>query len=89
MQQGELQEDLRQAKPEEQTRQGFPKDYIIDRDYAWRAYPKAEQVHRIGNSVVPVMAKVLVESNCSYLKVGERYPIPIMYLQAGGQIAFA
>lgn len=81
---------LRMLTPEElKLAQGFPKDYIIDRDYAWRAYPKAEQVHRIGNSVVPVMAKVLVESNCSYLKVGERYPIPIMYLQAGGQIAFA
>mgnify|MGYP001029709804 CR=1 FL=1 len=54
--------------------QGFPKDYIIDRDYRWNAYPVSEQVKRIGNSVVPIMAKELVEANCAYLKVGERIP---------------
>lgn len=54
--------------------QGFPKDYIIDRDYNWKKYPVCEQVKRIGNSVVPIMAKVLVEANCGYLKVGERMP---------------
>ena len=52
--------------------QGFPKDYIIDRDYLWHVYPAAERVKRIGNSVVPVMAQKLVEANCSYLKSGER-----------------
>lgn len=52
--------------------QGFPEDYIIDRDYKWKVYPKAERVKRIGNSVVPIMAKLLVESNCGYLKKGER-----------------
>lgn len=66
---------LRMLKPEElKLCQGFPKDYIIDRDYKWRKYPASEQVKRIGNSVVPIMAKVLVESNCGYLKVGERMP---------------
>lgn len=81
---------LRMLTPEElKLAQGFPKDYIIDRDYAWRAYPKAEQVHRIGNSVVPIMAKVLVESNCSYLKAGERQPAPVVYTKYDGQIAFA
>lgn len=54
--------------------QGFPKDYIIDRDYNWKKYPVCEQVKRIGNSVVPIMAKSLVEANCGYLKVGERMP---------------
>lgn len=54
--------------------QGFPKDYVIDRDYRWRVYPTSERVRRIGNSVVPVMAKVLVEANCNYLKCGERVP---------------
>lgn len=64
---------LRMLNPEElKLAQGFPKDYIIDRDYNFRAYPKSEQVKRIGNSVVPIMAKVLVEANCGYLKVGER-----------------
>lgn len=80
---------LRMLKPEElKLMQGFPKDYIIDRDYRWRKYPASEQVKRIGNSVVPIMAKVLVEANCGYLKIGERQRTPIMYMQ-GEQIAFA
>lgn len=54
--------------------QGFPKDYIIDRDYKWNVYPISERVKRIGNSVVPIMAEALVRANCSYLKVGERMP---------------
>ncbi len=54
--------------------QGFPKDYIIDRDYKWRTYPASKRVERIGNSVVPIMAQKLVEANCNYLKVGERAP---------------
>ncbi len=66
---------LRMLKPEElKVMQGFPKDYIIDRDYAWKKYPIAKQVARIGNSVVPIMAEKLVEANCPYLKVGERMP---------------
>lgn len=66
---------LRMLSPEElKLGQGFPKDYIIDRDYRWKPYPKSEQVKRIGNSVVPIMAKVLVEANCSYLKIGDRIP---------------
>lgn len=66
---------LRMLKPEElKLMQGFPKDYIIDRDYNWKKYPIAKQVARIGNSVVPIMAEKIVEANCPYLKVGERMP---------------
>lgn len=66
---------LRMLNPEELKRgQGFPADYIIDRDYRWKPYPIAKQVARIGNSVVPIMAQKLVEANCPYLKVGERIP---------------
>ena len=66
---------LRMLKPEElKLMQGFPKDYIIHRDYNWKPYPIAKQVARIGNSVVPIMAKKLVEVNCGYLKIGERMP---------------
>lgn len=80
---------LRMLKPEElKLMQGFPRDYIIDRDYKWNSYPVTKQVARIGNSVVPIMAKKLVETNCSYLKVGERTPIPIVKMQESGQIAF-
>lgn len=64
---------LRMLKPEElKLMQGFPEDYIIDRDYNWNPYPIKEQVARIGNSVVPIMAQKLVEANCGYLKAGER-----------------
>lgn len=78
---------LRMLTPEElKLCQGFPSDYIINRDYNWNAYPKVEQVARIGNSVVPIMAKVLVEANCSHLKVGERMPNLIFETQ---EAAFA
>ena len=66
--------------------QGFPADYIIDRDYRWRKYPVAEQVKRIGNSVVPIMAAVLVKANCSYLKIGERTPCLSAYDSPNGQM---
>lgn len=66
---------LRMLKPEElKIMQGFPPDYIIDRDINFKQYPVKEQVARIGNSVVPIMAQKLVEANCGYLKVGERMP---------------
>ena len=80
---------LRMLKPEElKVMQGFPPDYIIDRDYNWKKYPVCEQVKRIGNSVVPIMARSLVEANCTYLKVGERHPVPAIYMQHNGQVAF-
>lgn len=67
---------LRMLTPEElKLGQGFPKDYIIDRDYKWNVYPVSERVKRIGNSVVPIMAQTLVNANCGYLKVGEREPL--------------
>jgi len=81
---------LRMLSPEElKLAQGFPEDYIIDRDYNWNKYPKSAQVARIGNSVVPIMAKALVEANCGNLKVGERAPAPIIYFAGSGQMAFA
>jgi DNA (cytosine-5)-methyltransferase 1 len=80
---------LRMLKPEElKVMQGFPKDYIIDRDYMWKRYPVKEQVARIGNSVVPIMAQSLVEANCPYLKIGERNPNPIIGFEDCGQMAF-
>ena len=80
---------LRMLTPEELKRaQGFPVDYIIDRDYTWEPYPKSEQVKRIGNSVVPIMAETLVKANGGYLKVGERQPAPMIYQQRNGQVAF-
>ena len=81
---------LRMLTPEElKLGQGFPKDYIIDRDYNWKPYPIAKQVARIGNSVVPIMAKILVDANCPYLKVGERIPNLRIEEEQTGQIRFA
>lgn len=66
---------LRMLKPEELKRmQGFPEDYILNRDIEGKPYPVREQVARIGNSVVPIIAQVLVSANCGYLKIGERMP---------------
>lgn len=66
---------LRMLKPKElMLGQGFPADYIINRDLDGKPYPVGEQVARIGNSVVPIMAEALVSANCGYLKIGERVP---------------
>lgn len=80
---------LRMLKPEElKLMQGFPGDYIIDRDIEGKPYPIAEQVARIGNSVVPIMARELVSANCPYLRIGERMGnMSIDY--SGSQLRFA
>lgn len=76
-------------RPEElKLMQGFPKDYIIDRDYNENKYPVSKQVARIGNSVVPIMAQKLVEANCRYLKIGERMP-NMRIDDSGQQLRFA
>ena len=81
---------LRMLSPEElKLAQGFPEDYIIDRDYNWNKYPKSAQVARIGNSVVPIMAMALVKANCGYLRVGDRAPAPVVYFEKTRQMAFA
>lgn len=43
--------------------QGFPEDYIIDRDADGRSYPKSAQVARCGNAVPPPFAEALVRAN--------------------------
>ncbi len=81
---------LRMLKPSElKLMQGFPDDYIIDRDINFRPYPAKEQVARIGNSVVPIMAQKLVEANCYYLKVGERRRNIILSNDHNGQMVFS
>ena len=50
---------------------GFPPDYIIDRDYTGKAYPKTQQVARCGNAVCPPMARAVVAANMpEYYVVG-------------------
>jgi DNA (cytosine-5)-methyltransferase 1 len=43
--------------------QGFPPDYIIDRDHEGKKYPKSAQVARCGNAVPPPFAEALVRAN--------------------------
>lgn len=43
--------------------QGFPLDYIIDRDADGKSYPKSAQVARCGNAVPPPFAEALVRAN--------------------------
>lgn len=43
--------------------QGFPADYIIDRDDNGRPYPKTKQTARCGNAVTPPVPAALVRAN--------------------------
>lgn len=55
---------LRMLTPKElYAAQGFPEDYIIDRDYTGKEYKKTAQVARCGNAVCPPMATALVKAN--------------------------
>jgi len=55
---------LRMLTPAELYRaQGFPEDYIIDRDYTGKAYTKEQQVARCGNAVPPPFAYALATAN--------------------------
>lgn len=55
---------LRMLKPEElKLAQGFPPEYVIDHDIDGTPYPVSEQVAKIGNSVVPIMAAAIAKAN--------------------------
>lgn len=55
---------MRMLEPHELfAAQGFPPEYIIDRDADGKAYPKSAQVARCGNSVPPPFAEALVRAN--------------------------
>ena len=55
---------LRMLTPRELYRaNGFPDDYIIDRDYTGMEYKKNKQVARCGNAVPPPFATALVRAN--------------------------
>lgn len=69
--------------------QGFPQDYILEHDIYGKVIPVKERVAKIGNSVVPTMAKALVEANCPYLIVGERMPNMRITAEQTGQLRFA
>lgn len=55
---------MRMLQPRELfNAQGFPHDYIIDRDADGHPYPKSKQVARCGNAVTPQVPAALVRAN--------------------------
>ncbi len=69
--------------------QGFPKDYIIDRDINGKPYTKSEQVKRCGNAVCPPIPTALVKANLPELCVAERTPNMSLEIELDGQLKFA
>lgn len=81
---------LRMLEPKELYGcQGFPDDYIIDRDYTWKSYPRSEQVKRCGNAVCPPVPDALVRANLPELCVAKRTPNSRISEEQTGQIRFA
>lgn len=81
---------LRMLEPKELYGcQGFPDDYIIDRDYTGKTYPRSEQVRRCGNAVCPPIPAALVRANLPELCIAERTPNMRMEAEQTGQLRFA
>lgn len=61
---------MRMLEPHELfAAQGFPRDYIIDRDAEGNPIPKYKQVARCGNSVCPALSEALVRANYSQAEI--------------------
>lgn len=84
---------LRMLEPKELYGcQGFPEDYIIDRDDEGNPYPRAEQVKRCGNAVCPPIPAALVRANLPELCKAVRLPIcrpDRIRQEESGQMRFA
>lgn len=84
---------LRMLEPEELYGcQGFPDDYIIDRDFEGKPYLRSEQVRRCGNAVCPPIPAALVKVNMPELCVAKRIPIcrpDRVEQEESGQLRFA
>lgn len=84
---------LRMLEPKELYGcQGFPDDYIIDRDAEGNRYPRSEQVKRCGNAVCPPIAEALIRSNLPELCRAKRQPIcrpDRLSQEQDGQLKFA
>ncbi len=81
---------LRMLEPKELYGcQGFPEDYIIDRDCNGKAYKRSEQVKRCGNAVCPPIPAALVRANLPELCVAERTANMRLDEEQDGQIRFA
>lgn len=69
--------------------QGFPGDYIIDRDNTGKSYSRTEQVRRCGNAVCPPIPAALVKANLPELCMHERMPNMKIVSEETGQLKFA
>jgi len=83
--------------------QGFPHDYIIDKDANGKSYPANKQVARCGNAVPPPFAEALVRANlpelCPKKKITtmeslkeaqkryQRNRVPFNGVEANGQLS--
>ncbi|CAM3707990.1 DNA cytosine methyltransferase [Cohnella lubricantis] len=79
---------MRMLEPHELfAAQGFPRNYIIDRDANGKSYPKSAQVARCGNSVPPPFAEALVRANLPELCTGSGRALTFeRYREAAGQL---
>lgn len=83
---------MRMLKSRELFRgQGFPEEYIIDRDLNGKKISESDQVARCGNAVPPPFAKVLVQANVPELCMGSgnRLTIEKYAQREPGQMAFS
>lgn len=81
---------LRMLEPKELFGcQGFPDDYIIDRDYTGKKYSRSEQVRRCGNAVCPPIPAALVKANLPELCKFKRMPNMKIISEDNGQLKFA
>ena len=63
---------MRMFSPRELYRaQGFPEDYKINIMYDGKQLSKTAQVRMCGNSVVPELARVLVEANVKVMELDD------------------
>ncbi|WP_276918660.1 DNA cytosine methyltransferase [Aneurinibacillus aneurinilyticus] len=82
---------MRMLQPHELfAAQGFPSNYIIDKDHNGNSYQKAEQVKRCGNSVPPPFAEHLVRANLPELCTGAGKTLTFeRYKEKVGQLQFS
>lgn len=81
---------LRMLEPKELYGcQGFPDDYIIDRDIDGKPYSRTEQVKRCGNAVCPPIPAALVKANLPEICVATRTPNMRITEEATGQLRLA
>jgi DNA (cytosine-5)-methyltransferase 1 len=70
--------------------QGFPENYIIDKDHKGNPITKTDQVARCGNAVPPPFAEHLVRANLSEICTGSGKELAFeRYKESVGQLEFS